>query len=39
MTYITIPMGNRPYNKKVIKAPNRVPVLLVASATAINTAT
>jgi len=34
-TYTTNPTGSMPYSKKVITAPSTVPVLLVASATAI----
>jgi len=39
MTYTTRPIGSAPYSTKVTSAPNNVPLLLVASATAIIRAT
>jgi hypothetical protein len=39
MKYKIKPMGKTPYKTKVMRAPRRVPLLLVASATAIIKAT
>jgi hypothetical protein len=39
ITYITRPIGKRPYRTKVISAPSKLPVVLVASASAIIKAT
>ncbi len=39
MMYSTKPRGNAPYSAKVMMAPSTVPVLLVASTTAISSVT
>jgi hypothetical protein len=39
MKYRIKPIGKTPYNTKVMRAPRRVPLLFVASATAIIKAT